>query len=254
MYLLISPAKSLNFEKAPLVENHTKPVFENKASQLVRNIKKLRVDELKELMSISDDLARLNYERYQQWGHHSDETRRAAIFAFQGDVYQGLKAESLSQEELRYAQSHLGILSGLYGLLRPLDLIEPYRLEMGTSIRQGKSANLYEFWKTSIKKQLIENMKAIDSETIINLASQEYFKSVPVKEIKKRIISPVFKDQKNGEYKIISFYAKKTRGLMTRFLLQNQSNDPTILQAFSEDGYLFNPGLSEENEPVFTRS
>lgn len=254
MYLLISPAKSLNFEKAPLAENHTKPVFENKAAQLVRNIKKLRIKELKELMSISDDLARLNYERYQQWGHHPDETRRAAIFAFQGDVYQGLKAESLSKEELRYAQSHLGILSGLYGLLRPLDLIEPYRLEMGTSIRQGKSANLYDFWKTSIKKQIIENMKAIDSETIINLASQEYFKSVPVKEIKKRIISPVFKDQKNGEYKIISFYAKKARGLMTRFLLQNQSNDPSIIQTFSEDGYLFNPGLSKENEPVFTRS
>ncbi len=165
-------------------------------------------------MSISDDLARLNYERYQQWGHHSDETRRAAIFAFQGDVYQGLKAESLSQEELRYAQSHLGILSGLYGLLRPLDLIEPYRLEMGTSIRQGKSANLYEFWKTSIKKkQLIENMKAIDSETIINLASQEYFKSVPVKEIKKNaLFRRYLKTKKNGEYKIISFYAKKKLG------------------------------------------
>lgn len=253
MYLLISPAKSLDFEKATIVENPTKPAFENKAKQIAKSFKKLSTTELKKLMSISDDLARLNYDRYQQWGHNPDEHKRAAIFAFKGDVYQGLKADTLNNDELAFAQSHLGILSGLYGILSPLDLIEPYRLEMGTSLNIGKSANLYEFWKASIKKQLLENMKAIDSEVIVNLASQEYFKSVAVKELNKRVISPIFKDLKNGEYKIISFYAKKARGLMTRFLVQNQSDDPSIIKAFSEDGYLFNPGLSTDNEPVFTR-
>lgn len=254
MYLLISPAKSLDFKTAPFVENATKPSFETKAAQIVKSIKKLSTTELRQLMSISDDLARLNYDRYQQWGHNPDEHKRPAIFAFKGDVYQGLKADTLTNDELSFAQSHLAILSGLYGLLRPLDLIEPYRLEMGTSINIGKSANLYDFWKASIKKQLLENMKAIDSEILVNLASQEYFKSIPVKELNKRVISPSFKDLKNGEYKIISFYAKKARGLMTRYLVQNQSDDPSIIQAFSEDGYLFNPGLSTENEPVFTRS
>lgn len=253
MYLLISPAKSLDFEKAALIENTSKPSFETKAAQIIKKIKKLNTNELKQLMSISDDLARLNYDRYQQWGHNSDEHKRAAIFAFKGDVYQGLKAETLNGDELNYAQAHLGILSGLYGILRPLDLIEPYRLEMGTSISVGKADNLYDFWKDSIKKQLLENMKAIDSETIINLASQEYFKSVPVKELNKRVISPAFKDLKNGEYKIISFYAKKARGLMSRYLLQNQTDDPSIIQTFSEEGYIFNPALSTDYEPVFTR-
>jgi len=253
MYLLISPAKSLDFKTAPQVENPTKPSFETKAAQLIKTINKLSSSELMKLMSISKDLANLNYDRFQQWGSTPDTEKRAAIFAFKGDVYQGLKAETLTNNELLYAQSHLGILSGLYGILRPLDLIEPYRLEMGTALNIGKADNLYHFWKAPLKNQLLENMKAIESETIINLASQEYFKSIPVKELKKRIISPAFKDFMNGEYKIISFYAKKARGLMTRYLLQNQSDDPSILTAFSEDGYHYNPPLSTENAPVFTR-
>ncbi|MCK9453410.1 MAG: peroxide stress protein YaaA [Bacteroidales bacterium] len=253
MYLLISPAKSLDFKTTPQVENSTKPSFETKAAQIVKSVKKLSNSELMKLMSISKDLANLNYDRFQQWGSTPDTEKRAALFAFKGDVYQGLKAETLTKNELLYAQSHLGILSGLYGILRPLDLIEPYRLEMGTNLSIGKAKNLYDFWKASLKKQLLENMKAIESETIINLASQEYFKSIPVKELKKRIISPVFKDLKNGEYKIVSFYAKKARGQMTRYLLQNQSDDPSILTAFSEEGYTFNPPFSTENTPVFTR-
>ncbi len=253
MYLLISPAKSLDFKTTPQVENSTKPSFETKAAQIVKNVKKLSNNELMKLLSISKDLANLNYDRFQQWGSTPDTEKRAAIFAFKGDVYQGLNAETLTTNELLYAQSHLGILSGLYGILRPLDLIEPYRLEMGTELSIGKADNLYDFWKASLKKQLLENMKAIESETIINLASQEYFKSIPTKELNKRVISPAFKDLKNGEYKIISFYAKKARGLMTRYLIQNQSDDPSILTAFSEDGYTFNPPLSTENTPVFTR-
>jgi len=253
MYLLVSPAKSLDFSTSKLIKNSTRPAFENNAAQIVNNLKKLNINELMKLMVISSNLARLNYDRYQQWGSNPDTEKRAAIFAFKGDVYQGLKAETLTDDQLDFAQSHLGILSGLYGILRPLDLIEPYRLDMGTSVAIGKSPNLYDFWKTSIKKQLLANMDAIASDSIINLASQEYFKSVSVKELKKRIVSPVFRDYKNGEYKIISFYAKKARGLMARYLIQNQSTDPSIIPGFSEEGYLFNPGLSTEDTPVFTR-
>ncbi|MDA3943352.1 MAG: peroxide stress protein YaaA [Bacteroidetes bacterium] len=253
MYILISPAKTLDFTQKFSSENASLPVFEKKASQIVKTIKKLKASDLMQLMSISNQLAQVNFDRFQQWGNSPNSAKKEAIFAFRGDVYQGLEAGTLDKEALEYAQAHLRILSGLYGLLRPLDLIEPYRLEMGTSISIGKSDNLYEFWKTAIKNQVKEDMKAIASDTILNLASNEYFKSVAAKDLNKLIISPVFKDYKNGDYKIISFYAKKARGLMTRYLLQNQSEDPSIIVGFRDDGYVYNPSLSSETSPVFTR-
>ncbi len=253
MYILISPAKTLDFNPIETLLPSSKPVFNSEADKIASILKKKKPNDLSEMMKISDDLARLNYERYQQWSNLTDNQLKEAAFAFKGDVYQGLEIEKLSKDELKYAQNHLRILSGLYGLLQPLDKIAPYRLEMGTDLSVGKAANLYDYWKSKITRQISEEMKSLDTKLLVNLASNEYFKSVDTKNIEADIISPVFKDYKNGEYKIISFFAKKARGLMTRYLIKENTTDKSVIPGFQEDGYQYNERLSTSNKPVFTR-
>ena len=206
-------------------------------------------------MSISDDLARLNIERYSKWEAKKEinSTSRQALFAFTGDVYQGLSAYSLSKSSIEYAQYHLLILSGLYGALRPLDIIEPYRLEMGTKLKVGRPNNLYEFWGGQPTKLINEQLKNHHEKTIINLASNEYFKVVNSKKLDGEVISPQFKDAKNGQYKIISFFAKKARGLMSRYIIENKIAHADELQGFDLEGYRFNSEMSTSAKPVFTR-
>ncbi|MDN5349076.1 MAG: uncharacterized protein PWQ54_472 [Bacteroidales bacterium] len=253
MYLLISPAKTLDFNTIDTFLPSSLPVFKAEADKIAAILKKKLPNDLSKMMKISDDLARLNYDRYQQWSNLTDNQLKEAAFAFKGDVYQGLEIEKLSKDEIQFAQNHLRILSGLYGLLRPLDKIAPYRLEMGTDLSVGKAKNLYEYWKTKITRQISEEMKLLNTNTLVNLASNEYFKSVDTKKLEVDIISPVFKDYKNGEYKIISFFSKKARGRMSRYLIQENATDKEIILGFQEDGYHYNESLSTKSKPVFTR-
>jgi cytoplasmic iron level regulating protein YaaA (DUF328/UPF0246 family) len=255
MMIVISPAKTLDFESEKRNLQGTQPLFQDEASKVAAIMRKQSEKKLSALMDISKELAHLNYIRYQQWGAQTDDTsKRHALLAFKGEVYIGLQAETFTDEQMAYAQDHLRILSGLYGLLRPLDLIEAYRLEMGTKIKIGRKNDLYQFWLDKITKQLKEEMKQTGDSVLINLASNEYFKSINVKKLGVNIISPQFKEEKNGELKMISFFAKKARGMMSRFILTNNISDPEHLTAFSEDGYRYEPSLSTPEKPLFVRS
>jgi cytoplasmic iron level regulating protein YaaA (DUF328/UPF0246 family) len=209
---------------------------------------------LSNLMNISTDLGNLNYERYQTWHlPFTPENAKQAVLAFNGDVYTGLDAPTLSEEKLILAQQKLRILSGLYGVLKPLDLMQPYRLEMGTKFGVGRAKDLYTFWSKKITPKVQEAIDESGSKVLINLASNEYYKSVDTKKLKAEMVTPAFKDMKNGEYKMISFFAKKARGLMSRFILENNIDNADDLQAFDYEGYHFNPRLSKPGNPVFTR-
>ncbi len=254
MHIIISPAKTIDLKTKVPTDKFSNIRFSNESIELVNILKNKSREELKKIMSISESLAKLNYDRYRNWHYpYSQEEGRQAIFAFKGDVYAGLDAYNLSDEALEFAQQYLSILSGLYGLLRPLDIILPYRLEMGTKLRNPRGETLYKFWGDKITEQLNNDMKASGSDILINLASNEYFKSINTGKLNARIITPVFKNSKNGEYKVISIYAKKARGLMTRYIIQNKITDPEELLGFNEDGYYFNSGLSSKDELVFTR-
>lgn len=254
MFILISPAKSLDFESDIPQTLNSNIRFPQEALKLVQKLKKLNTNELSQLMKISPQLSQLNHHRFQLWQHpFSDKDVRAALFAFKGDVYTGIAAQSFDDAKIRYANDHLRILSGLYGLLRPLDAIMPYRLEMGTKIAIQAKKNLYEFWGDKITELLITDMDKSNQKVLINLASNEYFKSINKKKLNKRIITPVFKDQKNGEYKVISFFAKKARGQMTRFIIENKIKNPDELRAFDRDGYYYHQDLSKPDIPTFVR-
>jgi len=254
MLILISPAKSLDFETENSNKTFSESIFLKESQSLIKQVRKFSTDEIADFMSISPKLAQLNYERFVNWHLPFDlDNAKQAILAFKGDVYTGLDAGSLSETELQTAQKDLRILSGLYGVLRPLDLIQAYRLEMGKKLKTTKGNNLYEFWGDKITTEINKTLKENNDKHLINLASNEYFKSVNKKKIKAEIITPVFKDFKNGQYKVISFFAKKARGLMTRFIIQNNITDPEYLKAFNSDGYTFNPHLSTDTELVFTR-
>ncbi len=254
MQIIISPAKALDFEKPATTNDFSEFRFVNEAKQISKELKKYKPKDLAGLMKISQKLADLNYNRYQEW-HFPIEQEKAkqALFAFNGEVYNGIKADTLSAPEVMIAQQKLRVLSGLYGVLRPLDLILPYRLEMGTKLSLKSSKNLYEFWGDKITKLLNADIEENKHQVLINLASNEYFKSVNKDKVKVPIISPEFKDQKNGVYKVISIYAKKARGLMTRFIIQNNIENPEDLRAFDLEGYFYNNQLSTEFKPVFTR-
>lgn len=255
MIHLLSPAKSLDFESELSLKSSTIPILLQQSQKLIQPLRKKSSKDLQKLMSISENLAELNHERFQNWkglNEHSDRSRQA-IFAFTGDVYQGLEAPTLSKTDVEYAQSHLRILSGLYGVLKPLDIIEPYRLEMGTSLSIGKNKSLYEFWGDKISKELNEALKNHDKKIVINLASNEYFKSIDKKKLDAEVVSPQFKDAKNGQYKVIAFYAKKARGMMSRYIIENKISHLVDLQGFDYGGYRYNADLSSEKEPVFTR-
>ncbi len=254
MLILISPAKSLDFETKSTSQNFTEAAFLNESQALIKLLRRLSTDEIADFMGISPKLAQLNFERFLNWQLPFDmENAKQAILTFKGDVYTGLDAESLSETELQTAQKDLRILSGLYGVLKPLDLIQAYRLEMGKKLQTSKGNNLYEFWGDKITNEINKTLSEKGDQYLINLASNEYFKSVDKKKLKAEIITPIFKDLKNGQYKVISFFAKKARGLMTRFIIQNQITNPEHLKAFDSEGYIFNPNLSKNNELVFTR-
>lgn len=256
MLIVISPAKTLDFESAlPAGLEPTRPDFLEESAALIDLLKVKTPSEIASMMSLSDKLAALNVARYQTWApDYQAPEARPAIFAFKGDVYTGLEVERFRATDLVEAQSHLRILSGLYGLLRPLDLMLPYRLEMGTDLENARGRHLYAYWGDRLTQALNEALAAQGDEVLINLASNEYFKAVNLKRLKGQIITPQFKDEKNGQYKMISFFAKKARGRMTAWLLQNRIRHVDDIRSFDVDGYQFNSGLSKGSELVFTRA
>ena len=250
---IISPAKKLDYSPVEKNIDSTIPSLLEHSNELIKDLKSLNPQEVSSLMSLSDKLGALNYERFQEWKTpFTKSNSKQAILDFKGDVYQGLDAESLSETELIWAQKHVRILSGLYGILKPMDLMQPYRLEMGTKFATKRGQNLYDFWNSIITEELNKNFSS-DNTNLLNLASNEYFKSINVSELKANVISPVFMDKKNGKYKIISFFAKKARGLMTRYVIKNRIEDITDIQNFDEGGYFFSEAMSEDNKPVFCR-
>lgn len=253
MKIVVSPAKSLNLEDELPTKKHTQPEFEDIAAQVNRKLARMTKSEISELMNISDKLADLNYGRYQDFEEkHSTENSRPAIYTFDGDVYDGIDAYSIPNEKIDKLQESLRILSGLYGVLKPLDLIQPYRLEMGTKLSIEQNDNLYELWREKITDSLNSELK--NGELFVNLASQEYFKAVNHKALKAEIISPVFKDFKNGKLKVISFYAKKARGAMVRYILDQNVETLEDLKGFDYLDYHFSEEYTEKkNEPVFVR-
>ncbi|PRO71483.1 peroxide stress protein YaaA [Alteromonas alba] len=254
MLVVVSPAKNLDYESSVPVSEYTQPELLDDASTLAEECKELSPAQLGSLMKISDKLATLNANRFAEFSvPFTDDNARQALFAFNGDVYTGLDAQSLSDEDIAYAQQHLRILSGLYGVLRPLDLMQAYRLEMGTKLENSRGKNLYEYWDNRITKVLNEALEAQGDNVLINLASNEYFKSVKKAALDGMIITPVFKDKKNGQYKIISFFAKKARGLMARYIIQHQVKDVDGLKAFDTAGYYYSEEQSTTTELVFLR-
>jgi len=253
MILVISPAKSMDFNTPATTALNSLPQFIDEASVINKELRKLSAGQLSSLMGISQGLAELNFERIYMWSHQNpDNPLKPAVLAYAGDVYQGLKAKTFSDEQLQIAQSKIRIISGLYGLLRPLDLIQAYRLDMGTSLAVQQNKDLYSFWTEKITGQL-QNDLNINGKVLVNLASNEYFRAINTDGIDARIITPVFKDMKNGQYKMISFYAKRARGLMCRFVVENNITDPEDMKAFDSEGYIFSPVLSRNDSWVFTR-
>ena len=254
MLIVLSPAKTLDFETPSTVKQHTQPDLLDSSEALVDVLNTKSPHDLQQLMGISDKLAELNVDRFHQWNRpFTSDNAESALLAFKGDVYVGLEAESFSAADFKYAQQHLRILSGLYGVLRPSDLIQPYRLEMGVRLENPNGSNLYQFWGDTITDNLNASLAKSGSPVLLNLASNEYFKAVKKKTLNGQIVSPAFKDWKNGQYKIISFFAKKARGLMAAWVIKERINDLDSLKAFAIDGYSYNPELSDEFTPVFTR-
>ncbi len=249
MKILLSPAKTLDFESSIPSHKSSEAVFAEQANRLNRVLQKKSPKKLAEIMHISEKLAALNWERNQEWG--SVAQLRQAVYAFKGAAYVGLDAYSISIHDLDYLQNTLRILSGQYGVLRPFDMIKPYRLEMGTKLVQGKNKNLYEFWGETVTKALNEGFS--EKEVVVNLASKEYFKVIKRQLLNAEIITPIFKDYKNGTYKVISFFAKKARGLMTRFAVDHQIENVEILKTFNLDSYAYDEKLSTKKDWVFTR-
>ncbi len=254
MLILLSPSKTINTETRTRVHEFSEPKYLSNSYQLVKLVRKFNLDQLKEKMVISNNLAQQTYDKFQFWNKKHDLTNsKQAILSFKGDVYTGLDVESLSESDMLYSQNHLIILSGLYGILKPLDLIQPYRLEIATKLAVNNHKDLYAFWKTKITSGILKTIKETSNDVIVNLASNEYFRSIETKRIKTRIITPEFRDNKNGEYKVISVYAKKMRGIMANYIIKNRINDPEELKLFNIEGYYYNYGLSTQENLVFTR-
>jgi cytoplasmic iron level regulating protein YaaA (DUF328/UPF0246 family) len=254
MLMVISPAKTLDYESAPVTAGFTQPEHLDHAQELIEQLRELSPAQIAELMHLSDKLAGLNAARFGSWQQpFTLDNAKQALLAFKGDVYTGLNAEDFSEDDFDFAQGHLRMLSGLYGVLRPLDLMQPYRLEMGTKFANPKGKNLYEFWGEQISGWLNEALAAQGDDVLLNLASTEYFSAVKRKALNARIIDTEFKDLKNGQYKIISFYAKKARGLMARHVIKQRLSDPAQLKDFNLNGYYYSPEQSKPDSLVFLR-
>ncbi len=255
MLILVSPAKTLDYESELDVKDFSVAPLLSDSELLIKELQQKNPDDLSSLMGLSEKLSLLNFDRNMNWRRPTkpSDSARQAIFAFKGDVYQGLDASSLSKSEIKYANKNLCILSGLYGLLKPLDLMYPYRLEMGTKMKNKRGNNLYEFWGSKVTELVNDLAMHNRSKAIVNLASVEYFSVLKTDQINLPIINPVFKDYKNGQYKIVSFFAKKARGLMSRFIIQNKIKKSEDLMDFNLDGYRYSKKESKENSPVFLR-
>ena len=254
MLTVLSPAKTLDYETAPITQSSTVPRFMDQSALLVEDARGLDPDDIRSLMGVSEQIAHLNHERFMNWQAEStSDNAKQAVLAFKGDVYTGLQAETLSEEGLAFAQDRLRILSGLYGLLRPLDLMQPYRLEMGLKFANQRGKNLYEFWGAQLTDTLNDDLASANTDVLINLASNEYFKAVKPKLLNADVITPQFKDLKNGQYKMISFFAKKARGIMARHIIDNRITEPEALKSFSEAGYYYSEAESKGDQWVFLR-
>ncbi len=254
MLFLLSPAKKLDYDSVVATQTHTQPLFVKEAAALIKVLKEKSADEVSALMDLSPALSQLNVDRYAAWKpSFTQANSRQAILAFNGDVYEGMDAATLKEKDLLWAQDHVAILSGLYGVLRPLDLMRPYRLEMGTRLANPAGSNLYTFWAKTIAPYLNARLVAEKSPVIVNLASEEYFKSVDLKALKARVVQCVFQDGKKGVFKVVSFHAKRARGLMARYAIEHRVTKPEALKKFDSEGYIFSPELSSEDKLVFRR-
>lgn len=253
MLVVLSPAKKLN-EKRETLPNSTTPIFIDEAEVLIKNLRKKSPKKLGELMKLSDNLAQLNVDRYYNWDKkHTVKNAKTAGLIFDGEVYTGLEAENFTKDEMNYAQKHLRILSGLYGVLRPLDLVHPYRLEMGTKLKVGSKNNLYEYWGDKIVDFINKDLAQQNEQVLVNLASNEYFKAINTKKLDAKVVTASFKDFKNGQYKSIMVYAKKARGMMANYIIKNKIEKVEDLIGFDTDGYCFNQEASTDKELVFLR-
>ncbi|MCE1239089.1 MAG: peroxide stress protein YaaA [Azonexaceae bacterium] len=254
MLIFLSPAKSLDYKTPPHVATCTQPAFLDRSQTLIEQLRALSPADIAQLMDLSDPLALLNFNRYADWSlPFTPDNAKQAVLAFDGDVYDGLSAKTLAAADLDFAQQHVRILSGLYGILKPLDLMQPYRLEMGTKFKNRAGKDLYAFWGETLLAAINAELDAMPQPVAVNLASEEYFKAAIGRKFKGRLIQPVFEDWKNGRYKIISFFAKRARGLMTRYAVVNRLTDPDGLKAFDSDGYVFAPEASDDASWVFRR-
>jgi cytoplasmic iron level regulating protein YaaA (DUF328/UPF0246 family) len=254
MLVILGPAKTIDTTPHNLTDKFSFPSFINESEKLIKILKELSIGELKSLMRISDKLADSNYERIAKWrSSYTSEESIQAILAFSGEVFNGLKARSLSEADLLYAQDHVRILSGLYGVLRPMDLILPYRLEMGTRLRNERGDNLYDFWQQIISAEIAALTEKTSGQVLINIASNEYFSAIQPRKFPFRIVTPVFKEQSASGFRNVTIYAKKARGMMLRFIIENRIESPEYLKAFDIDGYYYNQDLSSENEWLFCR-
>ena len=254
MLMVLSPAKTLDYESPLATDVHTLPDFIPRSAELIATLRDKSPAEISSLMQISDPLAELNVSRYASWTKKfSFRNARQAVLAFNGDVYEGLDARSLNPKQLTWAQDHLRILSGLYGLLRPLDLMQAYRLEMGTRLQTQRGKDLYAFWGDELTGHLADTLKSLKSKALVNLASEEYFKAIHADDLPVPVIAPVFEDWKGGKYKIVSFHAKRARGLMARYAIEKKITAPEKLQAFDTEGYAFAPAASDATRWVFRR-
>lgn len=255
MLALISPAKKLDYDTPPTTDTYTIPDFLDHSQELINQLNQYAPHEIASLMKLSDKLALLNAERYDSWHTpFTAENAKQAVLAFKGDVYEGMDAMNFDQADLDFAQQHLRMLSGLYGLLRPLDLMQAYRLEMGTRLQNARGKNLYEFWGSIVTDKINAELKEQGDDVVVNLASNEYFKVVKKRELQAELYTPIFKDYKNGNYKVISFYAKKARGMMCRYIIENRIDNVEDLKSFDMGGYRYNKSLSSAKEWVFTRN
>ena len=254
MIAIISPAKTQDFTNQGFIDEYSEPAFLKESEKLIKELRKKSAPKISKLMDVSSNIAELNYERYQNFKTpFTPENSKQALLAFKGDVYTDIDVENFSKKEFNFAQDHLRILSGLYGILKPLDLIQPYRLEMKIKLRNSRGKNLYEFWGNRITDKINVDLEKTKNSYLINLASNEYFKAIDTKKIKAEIITPVFKDNKNGEYKILAFYAKRARGMMANFIIKNKLQSVEKLKTFQEAGYEYSERLSTEKEWVFVR-
>lgn len=255
MLFVLSPAKKLDFDTPAITTEHTQPLFVKEAQELIAILREKTPAQISTLMSISDKLAVMNVARYEAWlAKHTAKNSKQAILAFNGDVYEGLNATTLTDKQLKWAQQHLLILSGLYGTLKPLDWMQPYRLEMGSKLPNAKGKDLYAFWQEKVTAQINENLSQSKKPVLINLASEEYFKTIDTEKLNAQIVQCVFQEYKSGQYKMVSFYAKRARGLMMRYAIENQLTKPDDLKQFSAEGYVYNAAASTSERIVFRRA